>query len=261
MIAIGKEKFAELLSGYHQMDVHFRTAPMDRNIPVNLAMIGLWYVNFFSAQSYAILPYDQYLSRFPAYFQQADMESNGKSVDREGNRTNYQTGPILWGEPGTNGQHSFYQLIHQGTKLIPADFIGFVQSHNPADGHHDKLMANFFAQPEALMNGKTTEELKKENCPEELVPHRTFTGNRPTNSILIDKLTPETLGLLLAMYEHKIFTQGIIWGVNSFDQWGVELGKGMAKSILNEMDSGKVGAGHDASTAELLREYLEKKQA
>ncbi|MFC1478799.1 glucose-6-phosphate isomerase, partial [Candidatus Margulisiibacteriota bacterium] len=216
--------------------------------------------NFFGAESHAILPYDQYLARFAAYLQQGDMESNGKFVDREGNKADYQTGPIIWGEPGTNGQHSFYQLIHQGTKLIPADFIGFINSQNPIGDHHDKLMANFFAQPEALMNGKTADQLKAEGCDPELIPHRTFEGNRPTNTILADKLTPETLGMLISMYEHKIFAQGIIWGINSFDQWGVELGKVLAKTILKEMQEGTPGESHDASTKSLLNNYIAGKK-
>ena len=256
MLAIGQENFAKLLSGYHQMDEHFRTTPFEQNLPVILALIGLWYASFFEAETYAILPYDQYLLRFPAYFQQGDMESNGKFVDRDGKRVAYQTGPIVWGEPGTNGQHSFYQLIHQGTKLIPADFIGFIHSHNQLGDHHDKLMANFFAQPEALMNGKSAEELRAEGCPEDLVAHRTFEGNRPTNSLLIDKLTPESLGMLIALYEHKIFVQGIIWGINSFDQWGVELGKVLASKVLTDIKAGKVVGAHDASTKALLAAYL-----
>ena len=259
MLAIGQENYAKLLSGYHQMDEHFRTAPVEQNLPMILALIGLWYASFFEAETYAILPYDQYLLRFPAYFQQGDMESNGKFVDRDGNRVDYQTGPIVWGEPGTNGQHSFYQLIHQGTKFIPADFIGFVHSQNPLSDHHDKLMANFFAQPEALMNGKSAAELRAEGCPEALVAHRTFEGNRPTNSLLIDKLTPESLGMLIALYEHKIFVQGIIWGINGFDQWGVELGKALASKVLTDINAGKVVGEHDASTKALLETYLAKR--
>ncbi len=269
-LSIGFDKFEELLSGAHAMDNHFRTAPLEKNMPVIMALLGVWYNNFFNAASVAILPYDQYLHRFAAYFQQGDMESNGKYVDREGNQVNYQTGPIIWGEPGTNGQHAFYQLIHQGTKLIPADFIGFVNSHNKVGDHHVKLMANFFAQTEALMKGKNEEEVKADFAKdgitgeraEMLLPHKIFKGNRPTNSILIDKLTPYNLGMLVALYEMKIFVQGIIWRVNSFDQWGVELGKILAKKILKEenelLEGKKVDLStHDSSTSGLLKYFAD----
>lgn len=238
------------------MDNHFRYSPFEKNIPVIMALLGIWYRNFFNAQTYAIFPYDQYLSRFPAYFQQGDMESNGKSVDREGEAVNYQTGPVIWGDPGTNGQHAFFQLIHQGTQLIPSDFIGFVQSLNPNGHHHQELMANFFAQTEALAFGKTREELEKENEPDWLIPYKTFAGNRPTNTILVKKLTPYTLGQLIAMYEHKIFTQGIIWNIYSFDQWGVELGKSLAKKIIPELDKDSgAPTNHDSSTNLLISLY------
>ena len=267
-ISIGFERFEELLAGAHAMDKHFQNAPLDKNLPVIMAMLGVWYNNFFNAASVAILPYDQYLHRFAAYFQQGDMESNGKYIDRDGNKIDYQTGPIIWGEPGTNGQHAFYQLIHQGTKLIPADFIGFVNSHNKVGDHHVKLMANFFAQTEALMKGKNEEEVKADFAKdgitgeraEMLLPHKVFKGNRPTSSILIDKLTPYNLGMLVAMYEMKIFVQGIVWRVNSFDQWGVELGKVLAKKILkeeNELISGNNVdlSHHDSSTSGLLKHF------
>jgi len=254
MLAVGAENFRELLDGYHQMDVHFQTAPLEENMPVILALLGIWYNNFFGAQSQAILPYDQYLSRFAAYFQQGDMESNGKSTTRSGEKVEWETGPVIWGEPGTNGQHAFYQLIHQGTKLIPCDFIGFCQSHNPLGDHHDKLMANFFAQTEALAFGKPAEELEAEGVPPELIPHKTFEGNRPTNSIMAKKLTPAVLGQLIALYEHKIFVQGIIWDIYSFDQWGVQLGKILASKILPELDNdGELT--HDTSTNALI-EYF-----
>jgi glucose-6-phosphate isomerase len=251
MIAIGPDNFRELLVGYHTMDVHFRTAPFAENMPVILAMLGIWYNNFFGAESQAILPYDQYLSRFAAYFQQGDMESNGKYVTRSGEKVEWQTGPVIWGEPGTNGQHAFYQLIHQGTKLIPCDFIGFCKSQNPIGDHHVKLMANFFAQTEALAFGKTKEALEAEGVPNELIPHKTFEGNRPTNSIMAEKLTPSVLGQLIALYEHKIFVQGIVWDIYSFDQWGVELGKILAKAILPELETDSE-LGHDASTNALI---------
>ena len=254
MIAIGGANFRELLAGYHAMDVHFRTAPFAENMPVILALLGIWYNNFFNAQSQAILPYDQYLSRFAAYFQQGDMESNGKYITRSGEKAEWQTGPIIWGEPGTNGQHAFYQLIHQGTKLIPCDFIGFCRSQNPIGDHHVKLMANFFAQTEALAFGKTKEALEAEGVPAELIPHKTFEGNRPTNSIMADKLSPSVLGQLVALYEHKIFVQGIIWDIYSFDQWGVELGKILAKAILPELQSDSV-LNHDASTNALIHYF------
>lgn len=267
-LAIGFERFEELLEGAHTMDKHFAEAPLQQNIPVIMAMLGIWYNNFFGSESMAILPYDQYLHRFAAYFQQGDMESNGKTVDREGNPTSYQTGPIIWGEPGTNGQHAFYQLIHQGSKLIPADFIGCINSHNPIGDHHVKLMANFFAQTEALMKGKTAEEVREDFASsrmsaaeaEMLLPHKVFSGNRPTTSILINKLTPFNLGMLLAAYEMKIFVQGIVWRINSFDQWGVELGKVLAQKILREEESLLSGtevdlSNHDSSTAGLLRHF------
>ncbi|HVY26725.1 MAG TPA: glucose-6-phosphate isomerase [Polyangiaceae bacterium] len=256
LVAVGPERFREMLGGFHELDEHFRTAPFDKNLPVLLALLGVWYDNFFGAESHAVLPYDQYLSRFPAYLQQLDMESNGKSVTLAGERVDYQTGPIIWGQPGTNGQHAFYQLIHQGTKLIPCDFIGFAKSLNPLGEHHDQLMANFFAQTEALAFGKTAAEVKAEGVPDALVTHKTFEGNRPTTTILADSLTPATLGKLVALYEHKVFTQGVIWGLNSFDQWGVELGKVLAKRIAGEL-SGKSEPelAHDASTNQLIRRY------
>ena len=265
---IGFENFEELLSGAFDMDTHFQTAPLEQNLPVTLGLIGLWYNDFFDAQTQAILPYDQYMHRFPAYFQQGDMESNGKSVDRSGNRiTDYQTGAILWGEPGTNGQHAFYQLIHQGTKIIPCDFLAPVETFNPVGKHHDILLSNFFAQTEALMKGKTADEVRKEleasgmsgEKLEALIPHKVFTGNRPTNSILFQKLTPRTLGRLIALYEHKIFTQGIIWNINSFDQWGVELGKQLAKAILPELDAPGEVTSHDSSTNALINDYKKRR--
>ena len=256
MIAIGSENFLSMLDGYHAMDRHFAEAPFDKNIPVILAMLGIWYNNFFNSQSMAILPYDQYLSRFAAYFQQGDMESNGKTINKEGQRVDYQTGPIIWGEPGTNGQHAFYQLIHQGSKLIPCDFIGFCKSLNPIADHHPKLMANFFAQTEALAFGKTAEAVAAEGTPAELIAHKTFEGNRPTNTLLTEKLTPFTLGSLVAAYEHKIFTQGVIWNIYSFDQWGVELGKLLAKKILPELNKKEdFEPKHDSSTNELIRRF------
>ncbi|MCS6770975.1 MAG: glucose-6-phosphate isomerase [Kiritimatiellae bacterium] len=256
MIAIGPENFDALLDGFHLMDRHFATAPLEKNMPVILGLLGIWYNNFFGAQSHAILPYDQYLNRFAAYFQQGDMESNGKSVTRSGERVEWQTGPIIWGEPGTNGQHAFYQLIHQGTKLIPCDFIGFCRSHNPIGDHHAKLMANCFAQTEALAFGKTGAEVRAEGVPDPLVPHKTFEGNRPTNTILAPQLTPSVLGQLIALYEHKIFTQGVIWDIYSFDQWGVELGKVLANRILPELMAEQEPAlAHDSSTNALIRYY------
>ena len=262
---IGHEHFTELLQGAFEMDNHFRTTPFEKNIPVILALIGIWYNNFFGAQTEAILPYDQYMHRFPAYFQQGNMESNGKSTDRSGNKVNYQTGPVIWGEPGTNGQHAFYQLIHQGTKLIPADFLAPAISHNPIGEHHSILLSNFFAQTEALLKGKTREEvieeLKKEgksdNEIQRLAPHKVFEGNRPTNSILFKKLTPKVLGSLIAMYEHKIFVQGVIWNIFSFDQWGVELGKQLAKKILPELSGTHPVTTHDSSTNGLISAYKE----
>jgi len=254
MIAIGPERFREMLEGFRLMDRHFRRSDFVENMPVILALLGIWYNNFFGAQSYAVLPYDQYLNRFPAYLQQLDMESNGKSVDREGRPVDYQTGPIVWGEAGTNGQHAFYQLIHQGTKLVPADFIGFRRSRNPLSDHHRKLLANLVAQPEALAFGKTEEEVRAEGVEERLVPFKIFPGNRPTNTILADELTPSVLGQLIALYEHKIFTQGWIWDIYSFDQWGVELGKVLAKNVLRELsDPAAPLDGHDPSTAALIQ--------
>ena len=256
MIAIGPEQFREMLAGFHAMDVHFRNTPFERNLPVLLGVIGVWYNNFFGAQTVAVLPYDYYLGQLPAYLQQLDMESNGKHVDLQGRQVNYQTGPIIWGQPGTNGQHAFYQLIHQGTKLIPCDFIGFNQTLNPLGRHHDLLMANFFAQTEALAFGKTSEEVAAEGVLSSLVPHRTFEGNRPTNTLLAERLTPETLGKLIALYEHKVFVQGTIWNINSFDQWGVELGKVLANRIIPELESpGEPKLAHDSSTNTLVERY------
>jgi glucose-6-phosphate isomerase len=253
MISIGYDRFIEFLEGFHSMDQHFLNKPFEDNIPVIAALLGIWYNNFFKAETYAILPYEQYLHRFPAYFQQGDMESNGKSSDKNGGKIDYQTGPVIWGEAGTNGQHAFYQLIHQGTKLIPADFIGFASSLNKSGDHHLKLLANFLAQPEALAFGKSREELVAENVPENLIVHKTFDGNRPSNSIMAEKLTPSILGTLIAMYEHKIFVQGVIWNVFSFDQWGVELGKVLAKKILPELDNDYSGPlKHDSSTNNLI---------
>jgi glucose-6-phosphate isomerase len=260
---IGYENFKALLRGAFDMDQHFKSAPFDKNIPVLLALIGIWYNNFFGAQTEAILPYDQYMHRFPAYFQQGNMESNGKSSDREGQKVEYQTGPIIWGEPGTNGQHAFYQLIHQGSKLIPADFLAPAVSHNPLDEHHQILLSNFFAQTEALLNGKPQKEviaeLQKEGKTDKeiqkLLPHKIFEGNRPTNSILFEKLTPGVLGSLIAMYEHKIFVQGVIWNIFSFDQWGVELGKQLAKKIFPELADDKPVNTHDSSTNGLINAY------
>ncbi len=260
---IGFNNFKELLAGAHEADNHFRNSDFKENIPVTLALLGIWYTNFFGAESQAILPYDQYMHRFAAYFQQGDMESNGKSNDRNGNPVNYQTGPVIWGEPGTNGQHAFYQLIHQGTKLIPCDFIAPAQSHNPIGRHHQLLLSNFFAQTEALMNGKSREEVEEElkaagkNSQEieKLAPFKVFEGNRPTNSILIKKITPFTLGSLIAIYEHKIFVQGIIWNIFSYDQWGVELGKQLAGRILPELEDDQPVNGHDASTNGLINQY------
>jgi glucose-6-phosphate isomerase len=256
MIAIGPAHFRAMLAGFHAMDVHFRTAPFEHNLPALMGLFTVWYVNFFDASSVAVLPYDQYLARLPAYLQQLTMESNGKQVTHDGRRVDYQTGPVYWGEPGTNGQHSFYQLIHQGTRLIPCDFIGFGQTLNPLDGHHDLLMANVFAQTKALAFGKTADEVRAEGTPERLVPHRTFEGNRPTNTILAERLTPETLGALVALYEHSVFTQGTIWQIDSFDQWGVELGKVLASQIVPELTSvAEPVLLHDSSTNALIRLY------
>ncbi len=256
MLAIGPDNFRAMLDGLHQMDEHFRTAPFERNLPVLLALLGLWYNNFFGAQTIAILPYEQYLKRFPAYLQQLIMESNGKHVTLDGTDVAYQTSPVYWGEPGTNGQHSFYQLIHQGTKLIPCDFIAFLEPLHLLDRHHDMLMANVLAQAEALAFGKTAEQVKAEGTPDWLIPHRVFEGNRPSNTILIDRLTPETLGKLIALYEHLVFTQGVIWNVDSFDQWGVELGKVLAQRIVPELESREeIELSHDSSTNNLIRRY------
>jgi glucose-6-phosphate isomerase len=256
MIAIGPDHFRAMLAGFHAMDEHFRTAPFDRNLPVLMALLAVWYNNFFGSQTVAVLPYEQYLKRFPAYLQQLTMESNGKSVTWDGARVEYQTSPIVWGEPGTNGQHSFYQLIHQGTKLIPCDFIGFCQTLNPLGSHHDLLMSNVFAQAEALAFGKTAEEVQAEGAPNWLVPHRTFEGNRPSNVILAERLTPETLGTLVALYEHSVFTQGTIWQIDSFDQWGVELGKVLAKRIIPELEAAEEPSlKHDSSTNAIIRRY------
>lgn len=262
-LGIGFDNFEELLKGAYEADVHFRHTTFEKNIPVIMAVLGVWYNNFFGAESHAILPYDQYLHRFAAYFQQGDMESNGKYVDRNGNRVNYQTGPIIWGEPGTNGQHAFYQLIHQGTKLIPCDFIAPAVSHNAIGNHHQLLLSNFFAQTEALMNGKTEEEVvnelkqagKSEEEIEKIKAYKIFEGNRPTNSFLLKKITPKTLGMLIALYEHKIFVQGVIWNIYSFDQWGVELGKQLANKILPELDNEEVVLSHDSSTNGLINQY------
>ncbi|MGE5607989.1 MAG: glucose-6-phosphate isomerase [Bacillota bacterium] len=267
-LSLGMDNFEELLQGAHEMDEHFRSAPFQQNLPVILALLGVWYNNFWDAQSQAILPYDQYMHRFAAYFQQGDMESNGKYITRDNQPVDYQTGPIIWGEPGTNGQHAFYQLIHQGTKLIPCDFIAAIETHNPAGRHHTLLLSNFFAQTEALMKGKTAEEVRAELAKEgkspekieQLLPHKVFPGNRPTNSILVQKLTPRTLGSLIAMYEHKIFTQGILWNINSFDQWGVELGKQLANRILPELDSAGPVTSHDSSTNGLINYYKQHRK-
>ncbi len=256
MIAIGPEHFQAMLDGFHQMDEHFRMAPFEENLPVLMGLLGIWYNNFFGAQTMAVLPYEQYLKRFPAYLQQLTMESNGKQTTIDGRKVDYQTGPIYWGEPGTNGQHSFYQLIHQGTKLIPCDFIAFIQPLNPLGRHHDLLMANVFAQTEALAFGKTSQEVLTDGTPEWLVPHRTFEGNRPSSTILLERLTPEALGKLIALYEHSVFTQGVIWQINSFDQWGVELGKKLSEQITPELESKAIPQlNHDSSTNTLIRRY------
>jgi glucose-6-phosphate isomerase len=260
MLALGPENFREMLDGFHQMDEHFRTAPFDRNLPVLIGLIALWYNDFFGAQTVAVLPYEQYLKRFPAYLQQLTMESNGKHVTLDGAEVTYATGPVYWGEPGTNGQHSFYQLIHQGTRLIPCDFIAFLQTLNPLGRHHDMLLANVFAQTEALAFGKTAEQVKAEGTPDWLVPHRVFEGNRPSNTILAEKLTPKILGTLVALYEHIVFTQGAVWQINSFDQWGVELGKVLAQRIIPELESKTEPAlSHDSSTNNLIRRYRKLK--
>jgi glucose-6-phosphate isomerase len=262
MLAIGPEHFRALLDGFHQMDEHFRTAPFARNLPVLMGLLALWYNDFFGAQTVAVLPYEQYLKRFPAYLQQLTMESNGKHVTLDGNKVAYDTGPIYWGEPGTNGQHSFYQLIHQGTRLIPCDFIAFGKPLNPLGRHHDILLANVFAQTEALAFGKTPEQVKAEGTPDWLVPHRVFEGNRPSNTLLAERLTPDTLGKLIALYEHSVFTQGVIWNIDSFDQWGVELGKVLAQHIIAELESEREPTlGHDSSTNNLIRRYRTLKEA
>jgi glucose-6-phosphate isomerase len=262
MVAIGPDNFRAMLDGFHQMDEHFRTAPFEQNLPVLMGLICIWYSDFFDAQTVAVLPYEQYLKRFPAYLQQLTMESNGKHVAIDGSDVTYPTGPIYWGEPGTNGQHSFYQLIHQGTRLIPCDFIAFGQALNPLGRHHDMLLANVFAQTEALAFGKTPEQVRAEGTPDWLVPHRVFEGNRPSNTILASRLTPATLGKLVALYEHSVFTQGTIWQINSFDQWGVELGKVLAQRIIPELESQTEPAlGHDSSTNNLIRRYRKLKGA
>ena len=266
-LRVGFDRFEELLEGAHAMDRHFVESEPEKNLPLTLALLGIWYNNFFGAETHALLPYDQYLSRFAAYFQQGDMESNGKTVDVDGKRVDYETGPIIWGEPGTNGQHAFYQLIHQGTKLIPADFIGFVETLNPTGDHHLKLMANYFAQTEALafgLRGRDVEaQLRESGMDDEhvelLKPHKTFEGNKPTNSLLVDRLTPRTLGSLIALYEHKIFVQGVVWNINSYDQWGVELGKMLAGVILPELESGEAGE-HDCSTVGLIHHFHSRRQ-
>jgi len=262
MLAVGPENFRALLDGFHQMDEHFRTASFKSNLPVLMGLLTVWYTDFFGAETVAVLPYEQYLKRFPAYLQQLTMESNGKHVTREGAEVSYPTGPIYWGEPGTNGQHSFYQLIHQGTRLIPSDFIAFAQALNPLGRHHDMLLANVFAQTEALAFGKTREQVKAEGTPDNLVPHRVFQGNRPSNTILAERLTPETLGKLVALYEHSVFTQGAIWDVDSFDQWGVELGKVLAQRIIPELESeAEPALGHDSSTNNMIRRYRKLRNA
>jgi len=260
MLAIGPDNFRAMLDGFHQMDKHFRTVPFERNLPVLMGLLTVWYTDFFDAQTMAVLPYEQYLKRFPAYLQQLTMESNGKHITLDGTRVDAETGPIYWGEPGTNGQHSFYQLIHQGTRLIPCDFIGFYKTLNPLGRHHDMLMANVFAQAEALAFGKTAEQVKAEGTPDWLVPHRVFEGNRPSNVILADLLTPRVLGQLIALYEHSVFTQGTIWSIDSFDQWGVELGKVLAQKIIGELEGASEPAlAHDTSTTNLIRRYRKNK--
>ena len=260
MIAIGSGHFQEMLGGFRDMDEHFRTAPFERNMPVLMGLLAVWYNNFFGSETVAVLPYEQYLKRFPAYLQQLTMESNGKRVTLEGSAVSYQTGAIFWGEPGTNGQHSFYQLIHQGTKLIPCDFIAFTHTLHSIGRHHDLLMANVFAQAEALAKGKTSEEVRAEKTPEELVAHRTFEGNRPSTMIVLERLTPAALGKLVALYEHSVFTQGVLWGINSFDQWGVELGKALAEKIIPEIEGEtETKLGHDSSTNKLIQRYRKEK--
>jgi glucose-6-phosphate isomerase len=260
MIAIGPENFRAMLHGFHAMDTHFRTAPFAQNLPALLGLLTVWYTEFFGAETVAVLPYEQYLKRFPAYLQQLTMESNGKHVTLDGKQVKYETGPIYWGEPGTNGQHSFYQLIHQGTRLIPCDFIGFCRTLNPLGRHHDMLLANVFAQGEALAFGKTAEQVKAEGTPDWLVPHKVFEGNRPSNTILADVLTPELLGKLVALYEHSVFAQGVIWNIDSFDQWGVELGKVLAQKIIGELESqDDPNLAHDSSTNNLIQRYRSRK--
>ena len=262
MLAIGPDHFRGMLDGFHQMDEHFRTAPFEKNLPVLMGLLAVWYNNFFGAQTVAVLPYENYLKRFPAYLQQLTMESNGKHVTLEGTAVACDTSPIYWGEPGTNGQHSFYQLIHQGTRLIPCDFIAFAHALTPLGRHHDMLLANVFAQSEALAFGKTPEQVKAEGTPDWLVPHRVFEGNRPSNTILADRLTPEALGKLVALYEHSTYTQGVIWNVNSFDQWGVELGKALAQAIIPELENKtEPTLGHDSSTNALIRLYRRLKES
>jgi glucose-6-phosphate isomerase len=260
MVAIGSAHFRAMLAGFHAMDEHFRTTPFERNLPVLMALIGLWYNDFFGAQTVGVMPYEQYLKRFPAYLQQLTMESNGKHVTLDGKPVAHATGPVYWGEPGTNGQHSFYQLIHQGTRLIPLDFIAFLETLNPLGNHHDVLIANVFAQGEALAFGKTAAEVEAEGTPEWLVPHRTFEGNRPSNTLLLRRLDPESLGTLVALYEHLVFTQGVIWNIDSFDQWGVELGKMLAVRIIPEL-GGDGPLAHDSSTTALIRRYRSRKDA
>jgi glucose-6-phosphate isomerase len=259
MVSIGPDNFHQLLAGFDAMDEHFRTAPFEQNLPVILGLIGIWYTDFFGAETEAILPYDQYLDRFAAYFQQANMESNGKSVTKAGQSVDYPTAPVVWGEPGTNGQHAFYQLIHQGTHIIPADFIGFMKPLNPLGEHHPKLIANLLAQSEALAFGKTSGEVESEGVPANLVPHKTFAGNHPSNTILLPSLTPHTLGQLIALYEHKIFVQGAVWQINSFDQWGVELGKKLATTIYGEFKSAERFGDHDSSTQQLINRFLDQR--
>jgi glucose-6-phosphate isomerase len=260
MLAVGPDNFRKMLAGFHEMDEHFRTAPFEKNLPVLLALLTIWNTDFFGAETVAVLPYENYLKRFPAYLQQLTMESNGKHVTLDGQHVNYQTSPVYWGEPGTNGQHSFYQLIHQGTRLIPCDFIAFARALTPLGRHHDILLANVFAQAEALAFGKTAAEVKAEKVPDSLVPHKVFEGNRPSNTILADKLTPEILGKLVALYEHSVFTQGAIWNIDSFDQWGVELGKVLAQRIVPELESETVlKLKHDSSTNNLIRRYRKLK--
>jgi len=259
--AIGPDNFRAMLDGFHQMDEHFRTAPFEKNLPVLMGLLTVWYADFFGAQTVAVLPYEQYLKRFPAYLQQLTMESNGKHVTLDGTKVDYPTGPIYWGEPGTNGQHSFYQMIHQGTNLIPCDFIAFVESLNPLGRHHDILLANVFAQSEALAFGKTPEQVTAEDTPDWLVPHRVFEGNRPSNTIFAERLTPESLGKFVALYEHSVFTQGAIWNIDCFDQWGVELGKVLAQRIIPELESNKEQVlEHDSSTNHLIRSYRKLKE-